>query len=96
MTSNKPYKVTPVFSEVTLPAALRNAHSTKAGVWGVIRVLEGRLDYVIEETGKLHLLDPHTPGLVLPQEAHRVEPVGAMKMRVEFHHAFPSDFAAAT
>lgn len=34
---------TPVFDENTLPAALRREHRTKPGVWGVIRVLDGRL-----------------------------------------------------
>ena len=45
-----PYRSTPIFDEVTLPAALRSEHRTKAGVWGVIRVIEGRL--------KLTCLDP--------------------------------------
>ena len=38
-----PYKRTPVFDETTLPDGLRREHRTKAGVWGIIRVLEGRL-----------------------------------------------------
>jgi tellurite resistance-related uncharacterized protein len=37
------YRCTPVFDENTLPAGLRRAHRTKPGVWGAIRVLEGRL-----------------------------------------------------
>ncbi|MEO7410774.1 MAG: DUF1971 domain-containing protein, partial [Sphingomicrobium sp.] len=40
-----PYKSTPVFDEKTLPAGLRKEHRTKPGVWGVIRMLEGRLRY---------------------------------------------------
>ncbi len=40
--SKVPYKCTPIFDETTLPAELRREHRTKAGVWGVIRVLEGR------------------------------------------------------
>jgi tellurite resistance-related uncharacterized protein len=45
-----PYRSTPVFDEHTLPDALRRRHNTKAGIWGVVRVLEGRL--------KLTWLDP--------------------------------------
>ena len=41
------YGCTPVFDENTLPAGLRRAHRTKPGVWGVIRVLEGRLRYCV-------------------------------------------------
>ncbi len=37
-----PYRSTPVFDEISLPAALRNEHSTKAGVWGLICVIEGQ------------------------------------------------------
>lgn len=36
-----PYRSTPVFNEVTLPAAMRHGHRTKACVWAVVRLLEG-------------------------------------------------------
>lgn len=84
-----PYKMTPVFDEQTLPAGLRNAHSTKSGVWGVIRVLEGRLRYVIEETSTEVELTPDRPGLVMPEQLHHVEPIGTMRMRVEFYDHKP-------
>jgi tellurite resistance-related uncharacterized protein len=32
-----------VFDETSLPAALRGCHVTKPGVWGMGRILEGRL-----------------------------------------------------
>ena len=40
---SEPYRCTPVFDEATLPAALRKEHRTKAGTWGLIRVIDGRL-----------------------------------------------------
>src|SRR5690606_311089 len=43
----RPYRRTPVFTEATVPAALLRAHTTKAGTWGRILVLEGRLRYRI-------------------------------------------------
>jgi tellurite resistance-related uncharacterized protein len=85
-----PYKSTPVFDEYSLPAALRRDHSTKAGVWGVIRVLEGELLY--ERAGEARTLDPMTPALILPEEKHRVEPLGPMRMQVDFYHAPPPGF----
>lgn len=60
--SKVPYKRTPIFDETTLPAELRREHRTKAGVWGLIRVLEGR---------------------------RRVEPLGPMRMQVEFYNRLP-------
>jgi tellurite resistance-related uncharacterized protein len=85
-----PYKSTPVFDEYSLPAALRRDHSTKAGVWGVIRVLEGALLY--ERAGEARMLDPARPALILPEEKHRVEPLGPMRMQVDFYHALPPGF----
>lgn len=86
----EPYRSTPVFDETTLPAALRARHTTKAGVWGVVHVLEGKVKLVCLEPPSEHLLDPDTPGLLLPEQAHFVEPVGAMKMRVDFYTEPPS------
>ncbi|WP_353806442.1 DUF1971 domain-containing protein [Methylobacillus sp.] len=37
----KAYKLTPDFTPGNLPAALQSQHSTKAGVWGLLQVLEG-------------------------------------------------------
>jgi len=37
----RPYRTTPVFDEDSLPEAIRGDHSTKQGVWGLLRVLEG-------------------------------------------------------
>jgi tellurite resistance-related uncharacterized protein len=84
------YKATPIFDNCTLPDKLCKAHQTKAGTWGIIRVIEGSLRYVIEDTGKVHILTPSCPGIVLPEQLHHVEPLGEMRMRVEFYHRLPS------
>jgi tellurite resistance-related uncharacterized protein len=84
-----PYKITPVFDENTLPAGLRREHRTKAGVWGVIRVLDGRLRYNVLEPASETVLEPGSPGLVLPDQPHRVEPIGAVRMQVEFYDQMP-------
>lgn len=84
-----PYRSTAVFDETTLPDALRREHRTKAGVWGVIRVLEGRLRLHLADGGGDEILTPDRPGLVLPEQAHRVEPMGAMRMRVDFYDQPP-------
>jgi hemoglobin len=86
----RPYRSTPVFDETTLPEGLKREHSTKAGVWGVIRVLEGRLKLLWLDTGEERVLAPSRPGLVAPEQPHRVEPVGPMKMRVDFYDREPA------
>jgi tellurite resistance-related uncharacterized protein len=90
MTVPEPYKTTPVFDEETLPTGLRREHRTKAGVWGVIRIEEGRLRLSFTQSGEERILSPGAPGLVRPEEPHLVAPLGAMKMRVEFYEAEPA------
>ena len=85
----QPYRSTPEFDEGSLPAGLRRAHSTKAGVWGVIRVIEGSLRYGLEDGSDPIMLTPDRPGLVRPEEPHHVEPVGPFRMKVDFYDAEP-------
>jgi tellurite resistance-related uncharacterized protein len=86
-----PYRRTDVFTEETVPAALRRAHNTKAGVWCLIHVLEGRLAYRITDPNRPaaeQLLTPDVPpGVVEPGVLHEVEPLGPVRFFVEFHRA---------
>lgn len=85
-----PYKVTPVFDESTLPAGLRRVHSTKEGVWGVVRLLEGRLRLSFPGTGRELVLTPDAAGTIEPCEPHFVEPLTPFRMQVEFYRSSPS------
>ncbi len=88
---NAPYRSTRVFTEATLPAALRTKHSTKAGVWGVVCVIEGRVQLTYLDPPSVITLDPHTAGLLLPEQPHFVTPLGPMKMRVDFYDRLPEE-----
>ncbi|WP_439614602.1 DUF1971 domain-containing protein [Reyranella sp.] len=85
-----PYRSTPVFDETTLPEALKREHRTKDGVWGVIRVLEGELKFVLAESGTETILTPDRPGLVQPQQTHRVEPLSRLRMQIDFYDREPA------
>ena len=82
------YKRTPTFTEGTVPAGLLRDHSTKEGTWGLIRVEEGKLLYVITDPRRLpteRTLTPEgEPGVVEPTVLHRVEPQGPVRFHVEF------------
>ena len=78
-----------MFDETSLPAGLRREHRTKPGVWGVIRVLDGRLRYAVLEPSSEAILEPGRPGLIHPDEPHFVEPLGSMRMQVEFYDRMP-------
>lgn len=56
-----PYQRTPTFNEQALPAALRKAHATKAGVWGLIHIESGRLRDAISETADVMEIGPDDP-----------------------------------
>ena len=81
-----PYQRTPEFTEETLPAGLRRRHDTKAGVWGRICVVEGRLLYrILEPEIEEQVLEPGRDGVVEPRVPHEVEPIGRVRFFVEFH-----------
>lgn len=82
----KPYQQTPEFTEETVPAGLLRAHQTKEGVWGRIVILEGRLQYTINEpVEEVVILDNNNHGVVEPTIMHEVKPLGAVRFYVEFY-----------
>ncbi len=90
MSAPTPYRSTPVFDQDTLPAALRARHTTKAGVWGVIRVLEGERRLTILEPPSEVVITPGNPAVIMPQQPHLVTPLGPMRMQVDFYDEAPN------
>ncbi len=82
-----PYKRTPEFSEETVPQGLRRDHSTKAGVWAQIRVVDGVLRYHVPSLGRQFDLTRESPGIVIAEVVHHVEPLGPVRFYVEFFRA---------
>ena len=79
-------RTTPEFTRASTPAALRAAHRVAAGVWGRLRVLEGRVRLVFETTpGSVHDVGAGESLDIPPQRAHRVEPGDCARFVVEFH-----------
>jgi tellurite resistance-related uncharacterized protein len=80
------YSETPVFTEETVPEKVTNNHSTKAGVWGKLCVLEGSVDYIIlgppEDIKRVEAGDF---AVIEPTVIHRALPVGTAKFKVEFY-----------
>ena len=79
------YKRTSVFDAKTTPLGLRKSHTTKAGVWGQIVVLEGRVLYVIEnEEDASFILRPGVDGAIAPEAPHHVDPYEDASFFVRF------------
>lgn len=87
------YRQTDTFTESSVPAGLLKDHCTKAGVWGLIQVTEGRLRYRVTDerrTGTERILMPGTPpGVVEPTIFHHVEPLGPARFHVQFYRSAP-------
>ena len=83
------YKRTPVFDQDSVPAGLRREHRTKDGVWALIHILEGQLQYRILAPLSEQILTPERPGIVRPGQPHEVQPMGPVRFYVEFHAALP-------
>ena len=77
---------TPEFNEESIPKGLLKAHQTKTGVWGKIVIIEGRLQYKINEPEEeIIILDTEKYGVVEPTILHEVKPLGSVKFYVEFY-----------
>ena len=86
------YKRTAEFSEETVPAGLTRRHTTRAGVWARITVVEGSLRYrILEPSREEWLLTRDRPGIVAPEVGHEVEVVGPVRFFVEFLRAASSE-----
>jgi tellurite resistance-related uncharacterized protein len=86
----EPYGSSPIFDETTLPAALRTEHRTKAGVWGLVQVIEGELRLTYLDPRSETIVRPGAPGVILPEQPHFVEALGPMRMQVDFYREPPA------
>lgn len=87
----QPYKRTPEFTELTVPAGLLKGHSTKAGVWATIVVLQGSLLYrILEPVVEDVELAPGRLGIVEPTVLHEVALRPGTRFYVEFQRV-PAD-----
>lgn len=88
-----PYKITPEFDETTLPQAIRNAHNTKPGVWGLLVVSEGQARLIFHEPAREVLVTPGRPAAIPPEAVHHVETDGPVRLHVEFYRSDPGGLA---
>ena len=86
------YGRSPDFTPENLPARLQAAHSTKAGTWGLLHVLEGAVLYQLEAPyeGEKRVSAGET--VVIESEVpHHVTFVEPGRFFVEFHRAATPD-----
>ncbi len=79
-----PYRRSPEFSEASTPKALQAAHSTRAGTWARLHVLDGRIAFRDLVSGERRELSVGIHPLIFPQREHQVELLGPVRFFVEF------------
>lgn len=85
----EPYKRTAIWDQDSLPDAIRREHRTKAGTWGLLRLLDGAARLVFTEDGREVSVEPGKPGVIPPQVTHFVRLDGPARMLVEFYRENP-------
>jgi tellurite resistance-related uncharacterized protein len=79
------YQRTPTFNETNVPAGLLRQHKTKPGVWGLIHVSRGALEYVVQGSNDApRIIAAGDRAVVLPEIEHHVLPRGQVEFFVEF------------
>lgn len=80
------YREGPVWDAATIPAGLRARHTLKAGVWGELVVLAGRVRLrwlaPLDRTVELGAGDTVS---IPPELPHELEIVGDVQLRVDFY-----------
>jgi tellurite resistance-related uncharacterized protein len=79
-----PTRRTAEFTETTIPAGLLRAHSTRAGTWARLHVLEGQLLFREPLPGAERKLGPGIHAVIHPEREHQVAPLGPVRFFVEF------------
>ena len=79
---------TPVFTDRTVPPALLAAHRVASGVWGRLRMLDGKVRFVFEaDTSGTYELGPGDVIDIPPEVEHHVEPQPGARFVIEFYRA---------
>lgn len=83
------YKRTPTFQCETIPTGLKSRHSTKPGVWAILAVTSGSLEFFeIGANGEARIaLSTGDRHVILPEVEHRVGVLGPVEFSVEFWRA---------
>lgn len=82
------YARSPDFTPETLPVKLQTAHTTKAGTWALLHVLEGKVMYELEPPREGHKLVGAGEHVVIEAEVfHHVRFVEPGRCFVEFYRA---------
>jgi hemoglobin len=87
------YRRTLHFSPANVPAALLSSHSVKSGVWGLLRVINGRVRFCLDSGARdSAVVGEGGTAVIAPGVLHHVELLDAAStFYIEFHRAGPEE-----
>jgi tellurite resistance-related uncharacterized protein len=80
-------RTTPTFDKNSVPRGLLKAHQIAAQVWGVLRVLDGDLEFTLDDSGETRSLTAGEHQVIPPELRHHVL---VTTERTRFHIEFYS------
>ena len=78
-------RTTDEFTPGSVPKGLLRSHHVAVGVWGLLRVVEGSVVFVLETTGESRTVGAGESQVIEPSVSHHVEPGEGSRFLVEFH-----------
>ena len=78
------YRETREFNEISVPAGLLRDHNTASGIWGLLVVAEGSLDYT-RSGFSASKVTPESPAVIFPKEKHHITCDRPVRFKVEFY-----------
>lgn len=82
------YSQSPVFTPATLPEKLKAAHSIKAGTYGLLRVINGSLRFILEKQPFTEtILTAGQQMVIQPDILHHVEFEQAGSFQIDFYRS---------
>lgn len=85
-----------VFTDETIPDALKAEHRLASGRWGALHVFEGSLGYVNLDTGEERVVGAPDLLIIHPELPHRVRVDGPVRCRIDFFREPDADSAMRT
>ena len=78
-------RTSPQWENRTVPAGLLHTHRLGEGTWGLIRVRQGTLQFVMQSNPVLDIrLGPHSVQAIPPGVPHHVKPLGPVRFSIDF------------
>ena len=80
----RPFSRTKTFAHDSVPKKLLQNHDTRAGIWAVLNVENGEIQYTIEDN-EVVILSKNVPGVIEPTVTYHIKPLGKASFYIEFY-----------